>query len=78
MVPSWVVRKSLRPGFKTKLHCRDLRIARAAGAEHGVPLPVTDSIREMACDLKVSVRGEYDHSGIIAVLEDLANAEVKK
>jgi hypothetical protein len=26
----------------------------------------------------VSGRGEYDHSGIITVLEDLAKAEVKK
>jgi 3-hydroxyisobutyrate dehydrogenase-like beta-hydroxyacid dehydrogenase len=43
-----------------------------------VPLPVTSLIHEMMSIMKVWGRGEYDHSGIITVLQDLAKAETKK
>jgi 2-hydroxy-3-oxopropionate reductase len=73
-----VLKRDFQPGFKTKLHYKDLGIALAAGSEYGVPLPVTGLVHEMMGVMKASGRGEYDHSGIITVLEDLAKAEVKK
>jgi len=73
-----VLKRDFKPGFKTKLHYKDLGIALAAGSEYGVPLPVTSVIHEMMGAMKVSGRGEYDHSGIITVLEELAKMEVKK
>ena len=73
-----VLRRDLKPGFKTRLHYKDLGIALAAGSEFGAPLPVTGLIHEMMGAMMTSGRGEYDHSGIITVLEDLARAEVKK
>jgi len=73
-----VLKRDFKPGFKTKLHYKDLGIALAAGSEYGVPLPVTSVIHEMMGAMKVSGRGEYDHSGIITVLEELAKTEVKK
>jgi len=73
-----VLKRDFKPGFKSKLHYKDLGIALAAGAAYGVPLPVTGLIHEMMGAMKVSGRGEYDHSGIITVLEDLAKVEIKK
>ncbi len=73
-----VLRRDFKPGFKTKLHYKDLGIALAAGSEYGVPLPVTGLVHEMMGAMKSSGRGEYDHSGIITVIEDLARVEVKK
>jgi 2-hydroxy-3-oxopropionate reductase len=73
-----ILNRDFKPGFKTKLHYKDLGIALAAGSEYGVPLPVTSIIHEMMGAMKVSGRGEYDHSGIITVLEDLAKLQVKK
>lgn len=73
-----VLKRDFQPGFKTKLHYKDLGIALATGSEYGVPLPVTGLIHEMMGVMKASGQGEYDHSGIITVLEDLARAEVKK
>ena len=72
-----VLKRDFKPGFKTRLHYKDLSIALAAGSGYGVPLPVTSLIHEMMGAMKVSGRDEYDHSGIITVLEDLAKFEVK-
>ena len=73
-----ILKGDFKPGFKTKLHYKDLGIALAAGSEYGVPLPVTGLIHEMMGAMKVWGRGEYDHSGIITVLQELAKVETKK
>jgi 2-hydroxy-3-oxopropionate reductase len=73
-----MLKRDFKPGFKTRLHYKDLGIALAAGSEYGVPLPVTSMIHEMMGAMKTAGRAEYDHSGIITVLEDLAKSEVKK
>jgi 2-hydroxy-3-oxopropionate reductase len=65
------------PGFKTRLHYKDLGIALATGSEYGVPLPVTSVIHEMMNAMKTSGRGDYDHSGILTLIEDLAKFELK-
>jgi 2-hydroxy-3-oxopropionate reductase len=72
-----VLKRDFKPGFRTRLHYKDLSIALSAGSEYGVPLPVTSLIREMMGAMKVAGRGDYDHSGIITVLEELAKCEVK-
>lgn len=73
-----VLKRDFKPGAKTKLLYKDLGFALAAGSEYEVPLPVTALIYELMGVMKASGRDEYDHSGIITVLEDLAGVEVKK
>jgi len=73
-----VLKRNFQPGFKTRLHYKDLGIALAAGSEYGVPLPVTSLIHEMMGAMKVLGRGETDHSAIVTLLEDLAKVEVRK
>lgn len=73
-----VLKRNFKPGFKTRLHYKDLGIALAAGSEYGVPLPVTALIHEMMSSLMVLGRGETDHSAIITLIEDLAKVEVRK
>ena len=73
-----ILKGDFKPGFKTKLHYKDLGIALAAGSEYGVPLPVTGIIHEMMGAMKAWGRGEYDHSGIITVIQKLAKMETNK
>ncbi len=73
-----ILKRDFKPGFKTRLHYKDLGIALAAGSEYGVPLPVTSLIHEMMGAMKVLGRGETDHSALITLLEDLAKVEVRK
>ena len=65
------------PGFRTNLHYKDLNIALSTGAEYGVPLPGTALVQEFFKAMRAAGRGDYDHSGIITILEDLAKVEVK-
>ena len=73
-----ILMRDFKPGFKTRLHYKDLGIALAAGSEYGVPLPVTALIHEMMGAMKVLGRSETDHSALITLLEDLAKVEVRK
>ena len=72
-----LLKRDFKPGFRTRLHYKDLSIALDAGSGYGVPLPVTSLIHEMMGAMKVSGRGDYDHTGIITVIEDLAKTQVK-
>jgi 2-hydroxy-3-oxopropionate reductase len=73
-----LLKRDFKPGFKVRLHHKDLSIAMAVGAEYNVPLPVTGLIREMMGAMKALGREEYDHSGIITILEDLAGRDTKE
>jgi 2-hydroxy-3-oxopropionate reductase len=44
----------------------------------GVPLPTTALVRELFSALRVKGRGQMDHSGVITLLEELANVKVGK
>ncbi len=72
-----ILKRNFKPGFKVNFHYKDLNIAMAAGQEYGVPLPGTALVRELFNAMRVAGRGEYDHSGVITILEDLAKVEVK-
>ena len=73
-----IVNRDFDPGFRIRLHYKDLGIAMAAGKAYDVPLPVTALVHEMFKQLKLSGRGELDHSGIVTLIEDMAQTQVKK
>jgi 2-hydroxy-3-oxopropionate reductase len=72
-----ILKRNFKPGFRTNLHYKDLNIALATGAEYGVPLPGTALVQEFFKAMRAAGHGDYDHSGIITVLEQLAGVEVK-
>jgi 2-hydroxy-3-oxopropionate reductase len=72
-----ILKRNFKPGFKVNLHYKDLNIALATGSEYGVPLPGTALVHELFGAMKVAGRGDYDHSGIITILEELAKVEVR-
>ncbi len=71
-----MLKADFRPGFKVKLHHKDLRIALDIGNDFGIPLPVTSLVCEFYNALKASGKGDYDHSSIITFIEDLAGIQV--
>ncbi len=62
------------PGFKTRLHRKDLGIALQTAREHGVPLLGTAQIAQMMDALIAQGMGEMDHSVLYLLEERLANA----
>ncbi len=64
------------PGFRIRLHLKDLKNALDLAREAGVVLPATAEVEQLMQRMRIAGRGEYDHSGLITVLEDLAEIRV--
>ena len=67
-----MVARDFTPGFRSRLHYKDLRIALAAGQAFEVALPATALVHEMFKSLVVAGRGDLDHTALLTRLEDLA------
>jgi 2-hydroxy-3-oxopropionate reductase len=61
------------PGFRIDLHHKDLDIALGSGDEYGVPLPVTALVQQHMRALRAQGHGGDDHSGLIQLVEEMAN-----
>jgi 2-hydroxy-3-oxopropionate reductase len=73
-----VMARNFNPGFRIRLHEKDLRNALLAAESMKVPLPLTSLVQQMLIALLNSGRGEMDHSAIVTFLEDLARIEVRR
>lgn len=63
---------NFQPGFRIRLHQKDLGIALAAGKAHGVPLLTTALVHEVLGALVAQGQQDLDHSGIARFVEALA------
>ena len=73
-----VMERNFNPGFRIRLHQKDLHNALLTGKDLGVPLPVTSLVQQMLGALINRGKGENDHSAIVNFLEDMAGVEVRK
>lgn len=71
-----ILNRNFKPGFKIKLHIKDLSNAIETGHQVGVPLPLTSSVMEMMQALKADKKEELDHSALVQYFEKLAMVEV--
>lgn len=67
-----IIERNFKPGFKVKLHRKDLNIALQTGRELHVPLLGTTVVAEQLDALLAQGRGELDHSALALQVEDLA------
>ena len=68
--------RNFKPGFRIRLHEKDMKIALAAGFEYGVPLMVTSQVAQMMSAMDSMGHGDLDHSGLIKLVEEMANTEL--
>jgi len=73
-----IVSRDFEPGFRSRLHYKDLRIAVDAGQTYEVALPVTALVHELFKQMACSGRGDLDHSGLVTLIEDLSGTEVRR
>src|SRR5712692_516962 len=57
-----MLERNFKPGFRIRLHEKDMKIALATGAEYGVPLIVTSQVAQMMTAMRSMGNGELDHS----------------
>jgi 2-hydroxy-3-oxopropionate reductase len=68
---------SFKPGFRMRLHRKDLDIVMEAGKEYGVTLPMTAQVREMMTATLNAGQGDMDNSSLVLLLEKLSNIQLK-
>ena len=71
-----MLQRNFQPGFKLKLHRKDMAIVLNTARELGVALPVSAIVTELMNALTATDDGELDHSALVTVFEKLANVEV--
>ena len=65
-----------KPGFRIRLHQKDLHNALLTGKELGVPLPVTGLVQQMLGALMNDGKADADHSAIATFIEGMAGITI--
>jgi len=73
-----VIGRNFKPGFRIRLHQKDLRNALQAAEAMKVGLPFTSLVQQMLMALMNEGKGDLDHSAIVTFIEQMAGTEVKK
>ena len=68
--------RNFKPGFRIRLHEKDMKIALATGSEYGVPLMVTGVVGQMMTAMKGMGNGDLDHAALVKFIEELAKREL--
>ena len=67
-----VIARNFKPGFRIRLHQKDLRNALLAAESTKVALPLTSAVQQMLIALMNQGKGDLDHSAIATFVEDMA------
>jgi len=73
-----VYSRNFKPGFRVRLHQKDLRNALLAAESLKVSLPLTSAVHNILVSLMNNGKGDLDHSAIVQFIEGMAAVEVKK
>ena len=71
-----MIEGNFKPGFRVKLHQKDLHNALLTGKDLSVPLPVTSLVQQMLGALMNDGKADLDHSAIANFIEDMAGITI--
>jgi 2-hydroxy-3-oxopropionate reductase len=72
-----VIDRNFKPGFRIRLHQKDLRNALQTAETMKVSLPLTSAVQQMLIGLMNKGKSDLDHAAIVTFFEDMAGIEVK-
>jgi len=72
-----IFQRNFKPGFKIKLHQKDLQNALSTAKDLGVPLPLSSFVQQIFVSLLTEGRGDEDHSALATFFEKMAKVEIK-
>lgn len=70
--------RNFKPGFRIKLHQKDLRNALKTAEAKEMFLPLTSLVQQMILSLMGGGKGDLDHSAIATFVEETSHVEVKR
>lgn len=65
-----MIRGVFEPGFKARLHHKDLGLILETARRHSVSLPLTGLVGQMFTELLAKGRGDLDHSALLTLVEE--------
>lgn len=68
-----VIARNFKPGFRIRLHEKDLRNALLAAESNKVALPLTSLVQQMLIALMNRGKGDLDHSAIVTFIEEMSS-----
>jgi 2-hydroxy-3-oxopropionate reductase len=71
-----VISRNFKPGFRIRLHQKDLRNALLAAESMKVSLPLTSAIQQILIALMNQGKGDLDHSAIVTFVEEMASIQI--
>jgi len=71
-----MIKRKFDPGFRIRLHQKDLSLALQAGRSMGLSLPNTATAQELFNAIAAQGGSDLDHSALVLALERLANHTV--
>ncbi|HEY7501477.1 MAG TPA: NAD(P)-dependent oxidoreductase [Vicinamibacterales bacterium] len=70
-----ILQSNYKPGFRTRLFAKDLRIAADTLTEHQSPAPVAAVVQQLVSALMAAGHADRDYSALATVLFELGNLE---
>ena len=70
-----ILQGNYKPGFRTRLFAKDLRIASDTLLEHRAPAPVAAAVQQLVSALLADGKDDLDYSALATVLFDLAGVD---
>ncbi|MCG8351073.1 MAG: 2-hydroxy-3-oxopropionate reductase [Chloroflexales bacterium] len=67
-----MIQHCFEPGFKAKLHHKDLGIVMQTARKYGAVLPFAALADQLFSSLVANGKGDFDHSALLTVIEELA------
>ena len=69
--------RNFKPGFKVKLHHKDLHNALSTAKDLGIPMPLSSLVQQIFVSLMAEGKGEEDHSALVTFFERIGRVEIK-
>jgi 2-hydroxy-3-oxopropionate reductase len=71
-----MIKRTFAPGFRIKLHQKDLNLALQSAREFGLSLPGTALVQELFNVVKANYSDDLDHSALVMALETMSKHKV--
>jgi 2-hydroxy-3-oxopropionate reductase len=71
-----MIKRTFAPGFRIRLHQKDLNLALNSAREMGMSLPNTAIAQQMFSAVAAAGGADLDHSALVQAIESLASAKV--
>jgi 2-hydroxy-3-oxopropionate reductase len=67
-----ILQSNYKPGFRSVLYGKDMRIAEQTLADYDTPAPASAVVQQLVAELVTSGKGDLDYSALATVIFDMA------